>query len=517
MLARIDRMNILIKQIREQQRHVLAQQLLLSATPDGGAAAGETGVAQDDLSHHQFGQRLATNSRTSINSSSLSSLTSSNMMKQSDQSGTTAASSKLAAAAASKALTTMQHDDFTLIRELGRGSSGLVHLALVNGRIGGGGGGGGGDDIDSTSTKQEKDDQQQYVAIKSVTVRHHGNALREAMLLAPLRHPNLISVIGTAFDGFSLYTIMDYCSGGTLNQRVEHELSPSRETTTTTTTTALTLDPCFIARIQLWTAQIGAALEYLHFNHTIHRDVKPDNILLSNSDDIKLGDLASGKRTTGTSARETFCGTPVYMAPEVLDHSKHSEAADMWSMGCVVYYLCSGRDPFNGESMFQLMRSHRDGPPPLSSDVPPNIAELVWQLLQNEPELRPSGGALMRTAWVTKELSAWLDRDAAEAEAASEPMRLGSRVPMPMPARSSTSSSIRSSGGSKAAPVAPARSSVGSGSASVSLSALRETEPAPPQAQRQTHYANNDEEDDASVNDDATQRVLNRDVRVTID
>lgn len=98
----------------------------------------------------------------------------------------------------------------------------------------------------------------------------------------------------------------------------------------------------------LYTKQILEGLEYLHVNNVIHRDIKAANILLDSKGAIKLADFGSSKKIYGSiNTSRSLCGTPYYMAPEVIRQSGHNRYADIWSLGCTVYELIAGRPPWS--------------------------------------------------------------------------------------------------------------------------------------------------------------------------
>lgn len=115
---------------------------------------------------------------------------------------------------------------------------------------------------------------------------------------------------------------------GDLAQLIKHHIQAKRE-----------ID---ISKILAWTFQATQALKTLHSNKIIHRDIKPDNIFLSNEDKIKLGDLGVAKifeTLSDNTGNHTFAGTYLYMSPEILNRQAYSFNTDVWSLGCVVYEL----------------------------------------------------------------------------------------------------------------------------------------------------------------------------------
>ena len=98
---------------------------------------------------------------------------------------------------------------------------------------------------------------------------------------------------------------------------------------------------------QCYLFQLASALDYLHKNKIIHRDLKLSNLFLSDRMEIKVGDLGlAAKLSSNYERRKTICGTPNYIAPEILDGAGHSYEVDLWSYGVIAYALMVGRLPF---------------------------------------------------------------------------------------------------------------------------------------------------------------------------
>lgn len=107
---------------------------------------------------------------------------------------------------------------------------------------------------------------------------------------------------------------------------------------------------------KFFTAQVVLALEYMHGQNLIYRDLKPENILLTNNGYIKLTDFGFIKRLKPWERTYTLCGTPEYMAPEVIMNTGHGVAADWYTLGILIYEMVAGRPPFMHSDTYEIFK-----------------------------------------------------------------------------------------------------------------------------------------------------------------
>eukprot|EP00010_Vexillifera_abyssalis_P007815 CAMPEP_0201544394 /NCGR_PEP_ID=MMETSP0173_2-20130828/1000_1 /ASSEMBLY_ACC=CAM_ASM_000268 /TAXON_ID=218659 /ORGANISM="Vexillifera sp., Strain DIVA3 564/2" /LENGTH=739 /DNA_ID=CAMNT_0047952489 /DNA_START=9 /DNA_END=2228 /DNA_ORIENTATION=+ len=199
---------------------------------------------------------------------------------------------------------------------------------------------------------------------------------REVAILKRLRHPNIISLKAVCETEKHLILITELARGGELFDRI-HDLGAHAES-----------DVVKIAR------QLISAIGYLHSKGIAHRDLKPENILLRDKEGlvIKLADFGLGRIIDPGVAMSTMCGTPSYVAPEVLLGEKYTLQVDMWSVGVIVYILLSGRMPFFGKKMQDLAERIITGkyafPEERWSHISKSAKAFVSALLQTDPSVR---------------------------------------------------------------------------------------------------------------------------------
>jgi serine/threonine-protein kinase len=205
--------------------------------------------------------------------------------------------------------------------------------------------------------------------------------VHEARAASSLRHKHLVAVLDAGEDGGQRYLAVAYVGGGSLAERLE-------------------AGPLPLDELLRMVADVGAGLDALHAAGLVHRDVKPDNILLDEAGSAALTDfgLAKGPAYTVLTRAGQALGTLDYMAPELVRGAPATAASDLYSLGCVVFECIAGTPPFSGKSLFAVGSAHvsEDPPDPLANrpDLPANLSWAVLQALAKEPEDRPASATM---------------------------------------------------------------------------------------------------------------------------
>jgi eukaryotic-like serine/threonine-protein kinase len=197
--------------------------------------------------------------------------------------------------------------------------------------------------------------------------------LREARMAAGLSHPNLVAVYDVGEEDGLPYIVMEYVDGETLAQLMART-GP--------------LDPERAVDLLL---QVCAGLEHAHEAGLIHRDIKPQNILVRRDGVAKIADFGIARTLQSTQLTEvgTVLGTAAYLAPEQAAGERVTSAADVYSLGAVAYELVSGKPPYAFESLADLALAPQQAPAPLEQ-VPLELGRAVLHALAADPQARPS-------------------------------------------------------------------------------------------------------------------------------
>ncbi|MEE9097867.1 Stk1 family PASTA domain-containing Ser/Thr kinase [Pseudarthrobacter phenanthrenivorans] len=206
---------------------------------------------------------------------------------------------------------------------------------------------------------------------------------REAKAAARLSHPHVVGVLDQGHDGNTAYLVMEYIKGHTLR-----DLLRDRGALTPRLALAL-IDPVVEG--------LGAA----HAAGFIHRDVKPENVLIADDGRIKIGDFGLARAVTSSTSTGALLGTLAYISPELVLGKPADARSDVYSVGIMLYEMLTGRQPFEGEVPVQVAYQHVNGTVGPPSLLVPGLAGEVDELVQwctaNDPENRPvDGNALLQ-------------------------------------------------------------------------------------------------------------------------
>lgn len=216
----------------------------------------------------------------------------------------------------------LQWNDLELISLVGRGTFGKVYLIRLRA-------------------------ENEYYAMKSVrkdvVIKHESveSLTVEKLILNQVNHPFIIGMELVFQRAYRIYFVTQFVQGGELFKHLQEERRFSEQKT------------------KFYAAQIALALGYLHESNIIYRDLKPENILLGEDGYIRLADFGLAKIIEQDVEPNSFCGTPEYLAPEMIQGSGHDKTLDWWALGILIYEMIIGIPPFynpNRNHMYHLIQ-----------------------------------------------------------------------------------------------------------------------------------------------------------------
>lgn len=250
-----------------------------------------------------------------------------------------------------------QNGRYKILKKLGEGGKGIVFKCLDN-------------------------NLNRVVAIKLIKGDvtegdSYSRIRREAETTAKMSHQNMVAIYDMQKDGDRFYMVMEFVDGDNLLEYVAR----SRR--------GLSVNE--VIRI---TISVAEALEYAHERGVFHRDIKPENIMMTKDGTPKIMDFGLAKAFDSPSLTHagTIVGTPAYISPESALGKNVDARSDLYSLGCVIYFMCTGVPPFSATDSIQLIYNHiHDYPPPPSSineGIPKQLDSVVMKLLRKNPSER---------------------------------------------------------------------------------------------------------------------------------
>ena len=244
-------------------------------------------------------------------------------------------------------------EDFRILKVIGRGSFGKVCL------------------VEYTPTKE-------IYAMKSlkkdilIEQEQIENTLLEKEILQTIDHPLLCGLVFCFQTQERIYFVMPFLRGGELFQHLRKFRTFDEE------------------KVRFYGAQIALALQYLHDKGIVYRDLKPENILMDEQGYLRLADFGMAKKLKNNEKAMSFCGTPEYLAPEIITGEGHDKSADWWSFGILIYEMLCGLPPFYVENLERMYEMIKTGPLkfPKKVTLSEDAKDLIKKLLDRNVKTR---------------------------------------------------------------------------------------------------------------------------------
>ena len=260
---------------------------------------------------------------------------------------------------------------YILTRRVGEGGMGVVYAAHQEGN------------------------PDEVVAVK--LLHHYGDStdvrkrlisrfLREGQAASTVTHENVVGVIKTGYEDSLAFIVMEFVDGASLGEVIDQT------------------DSINVDKVRKVGAAIARGLAAIHSKGIVHRDIKPDNIMVGNQGVVKIADLGLAKVNDTTdqerlTASGVVVGTPLYVTPEAIrDAHRVDGAADIYSLGATLYHLLCGHPPFSGDSPYELMRAHLEKEArtlrEINPQVPKWLSNLVQRCMSKKASERPNAREL---------------------------------------------------------------------------------------------------------------------------
>lgn len=227
------------------------------------------------------------------------------------------------------------------------------------------------------------------IAIKKIYInpkkKDFYDIKNEINILQKLNHPNIVLLKNKIILEKDLYIILEYCPLGDLNSFFNKKMVKEEY-------------------VKHYAIQIISGLKYLALNNIMHRDIKPHNILLKNIYNVKISDFGFAKYYDKFDLSKTLCGSPIYMAPEIMQFKSYNYKTDIWSLGILLYELLYGTPPFIARNHIELIHTINSQKVVYSykNPISKECISFLENLLQKNEKLRPDYPIIEQHDWIKK-------------------------------------------------------------------------------------------------------------------
>ncbi|XP_063475286.1 serine/threonine-protein kinase Nek5 isoform X8 [Symphalangus syndactylus] len=241
------------------------------------------------------------------------------------------------------------------------------------------------------------------INFEKMPIQEKEASKKEVILLEKMKHPNIVAFFNSFQENGRLFIVMEYCDGGDLMKRINRQRG------------------VLFSEDQIlgWFVQISLGLKHIHDRKILHRDIKAQNIFLSKNGMVaKLGDFGIARVLNNSMELARTCiGTPYYLSPEICQNKPYNNKTDIWSLGCVLYELCTLKHPFEGNNLQQLVlkicQAHFA---PVSPRFSRELHSLISQLFQVSPRDRPSINSILKRPFLENLIPKYLTPEVIQEE-----------------------------------------------------------------------------------------------------
>ena len=235
--------------------------------------------------------------------------------------------------------------------------------------------------------------------------KQREDAINEVHVLKAMRHPYIITYKESFMDKKCLCIVMDYADGGDLYTKIANQKK---------------IGKVMYSEDQIldWFVQMALAIKHIHDRKILHRDLKTQNIFMTQTNQIKIGDFGIARVLQHTyDCAQTAIGTPYYLSPEICQEKPYNQKSDIWSLGCILYEMVTLRHAFDANSMKGLvLKILRGTYPTIPSNYSQDLKDLIADMLIKDPTKRPSMSKILEKEFLARRISRLLTTMIAKAE-----------------------------------------------------------------------------------------------------
>jgi serine/threonine protein kinase len=274
---------------------------------------------------------------------------------------------------------TLEKSGYQPVRQIGKGGFGQAHLVF------------------------HKIRQQYFVAkhinLAGMTTKQRKEAHNEITMLQRLDHPNIVRYVEYVEEGPHLYIVMEYADGGDLFSHLKKIGGTGKRLSE--------------EQVMALFTQTSMAIKHMHDRRMLHRDIKAQNVFLTKSHVVKLGDFGISTVLNSTMAMaQTMCGTPCYFSPELCAGKPYNNKSDIWALGVLLYEMCTcGELPFEAQNVKSLMdQITKKTPKRIPEQYSDQLAALVAAMMNKDPKQRPDINGVLRSPAVQKSTPSLMEK-----------------------------------------------------------------------------------------------------------
>ena len=229
------------------------------------------------------------------------------------------------------------------------------------------------------------DNEHKIVAIKKIFISNlkiRNYIEQEINVMKKIDHKNIIKLYDVEYGPDYIYLILEYCDNDLYNYLKKNNINYDK--------------------IRYFMKQLLDGLEYIMNKEIVHRDLKPQNILITNDNILKIADFGFAREFKTDNMTSTFCGSPLYMAPEIIEQNEYNIKSDLWSVGIILYEMCMKSHPYKSDNIKELISKIKDQNIKIyfNDDIPLRCKKLLKKLLKINAKKRITWQELFHDKWI---------------------------------------------------------------------------------------------------------------------